>query len=132
MLGVIASELALVSDGVAVGRGLCHHIGAEHARLAAAIVDHDRLPCDLRHTLPDHARDDVVRAARRERYDQADRFRREIFGRRDCRQQHQHQQGQQPTENSHANLLGHTIPRRPDHDPFSCLGRIVSENPEVR
>ena len=64
-------------DGVAVGRGFRDHIGAEHAGLPAAIVDHDRLLGHLRHALADHARDDVVGAAGRKRHDQPDRLGRE-------------------------------------------------------
>ena len=66
-------------DGVAVGICFGDRIGAQHAGLSAAIVDQDRLPCELRHPLTDHARDDVVRAAGRERHDQPDRLSREIL-----------------------------------------------------
>ena len=40
-VGLMASAPALeIADGVAVGFGFRHRIGAEHAALAAAIVDH--------------------------------------------------------------------------------------------
>ena len=65
------------ADRVAVGCCLCDRVGAEHAALAAAIVDHDRLLDQFRHALADHARDDVVGPAGRERHDQLDRLVRE-------------------------------------------------------
>jgi cytochrome o ubiquinol oxidase subunit 1 len=59
-------------DRVAIGRGLCDHVGAIDAAGAAAIVDDDRLAQRLRHGLRENARDDVGRAARGERHDEAD------------------------------------------------------------
>ncbi len=71
----MTSALALTMPiDVAVGSGLCDRIGAEHAGLAAAILDHNRLLRDFRHALADQARDDVVGAAGWERHDQLDRF----------------------------------------------------------
>ena len=66
-------------NGVAIGRCLGEHLGAEHAALAAAIVDDHRLLGDFRHALAEHARDDVAGAAGRERHDQPDLARRKIF-----------------------------------------------------
>ena len=90
MLGLMASAPALDDpDGVAVGLCLRHRVGSEHAALAAAIVDHDRLLDQFRHALADHARDDVVGAAGRKRHDQPDRLGRKILRpARQCRQQH--------------------------------------------
>ena len=73
---------------VAIGGCLCDRIGAEHAGLAAAIVDHNRLLRDFRHALADQARDDVVGAAGRKRHDQLDRFAWEILRCRHGGQQH--------------------------------------------
>ena len=61
---------------VAVGRRLRHHVGADRAARAAAILHQHRLPHRLLHALRDDARGDVGGAARRERHDDADRFRR--------------------------------------------------------
>ena len=66
-------------DGVAVGRGLGDHVGAERAAGAAAVVDHDLLLEDFLQLLPDHAGDQVVRPAGRERHDQPDRLRRKLL-----------------------------------------------------
>ena len=68
-------------DGVAVGIGFCDRVGPQHAGLSAAIFDHDRLFGQFRHALADHARDDVVRPAGRERHDQLDRLGRKILRR---------------------------------------------------
>ena len=59
-------------DGVTVGWGLGDRVGAEHAALAAAVVDQHRLLGNLGHALSDHARDNVIGAAGRERHDQLD------------------------------------------------------------
>ena len=89
------------ADGVAVGGCLCDRIGAEHTRLTAAIVDHNRLLHDFRHALADQARDDVVRPAGWERHDQLDRFCGEILRRSKRRQQYYRQSGKQPAQQSH-------------------------------
>ena len=58
---------------VAVARRLRHHLGADDAAGAAAVVDDDLAAGDLRQLGADDARDDVDGAAGRERHDQADR-----------------------------------------------------------
>src|SRR6185503_6657935 len=75
------------ADGVAVGLGLGDHVGAEHAGLAGAVLDHDGLLEDLGHALRDHARDHVVRPARRERHDQPDGLARKALRRRQRRRE---------------------------------------------
>ena len=87
-------------DGVAIRRRLRHRIGADHAALPAAIVDHDRLFHQLRHALADHPRDDVIGPAGRERHDQFDGLCRKIL-RRGQRGQQQRKSGHQRSENSH-------------------------------
>ncbi len=104
------------ADRVTVGRRLCDGIGAEHAALAAAVFDHDRLLDQFRHALADHARDDVVGTAGWERHDQLDWLVREILRRGQCRQQQQRQSRQQPAEKSHQCLP--TVPRL-----CACWGR---------
>jgi hypothetical protein len=68
------------ADRRAVGSGFCDDVGSQHAALAGPVVDHDRLARDLGHALPDHAGDDVVGPAGRERHDQPDRLFGEIIG----------------------------------------------------
>ena len=69
------------SDGVAVRGGFCDGVGSQHPGLSAAILDDDRLFGQLRHALADHAGDDVVRPAGRERHDKLDRLVRKILRR---------------------------------------------------
>ena len=60
-------------ERVAVRGGAGDLLGADHRVGAGPVLDHDRLPPILAHALGDHAREDVGRAAGRERHDDADR-----------------------------------------------------------
>jgi len=79
MLGLMTR--ARYRDGVAIRVGFRHRVGSEYPALSAAIVDQHRLLDQFRHALPDHARDDVVRASGRKRHNQPDRLVRKILGR---------------------------------------------------
>jgi hypothetical protein len=48
-------------DGVAVGGGIDHRIGRDHAAGADPVLDHELLTEMVRQPLPEHARHDVVR-----------------------------------------------------------------------
>jgi len=58
-------------DGVAVGSRLGDRVRADRAARPAAVLDHRGLAQGLGHALRDQARDDVGRAARGERNDDA-------------------------------------------------------------
>ena len=76
---VRARERAVDQDRVAVGRRLRHHVGADRAAGAGAVLDDDilsELPADLLHH---DARDDVARTARTERHDHGDVARRPVL-----------------------------------------------------
>ncbi len=74
----IHRERAEVShhEGVAVGRRARRGFGADRAAGAGPVVDHDRLGEAFGELLPEGAREEVGRAARWKRHDQADRARR--------------------------------------------------------
>ena len=63
-----------IEERVAVGRRLRRELGADRAAGAAAVVDDDLLAEALAHLRRDAARDDVDRAAGRERHDETDGF----------------------------------------------------------
>ena len=65
---------------VAIGQGLRHQVGAEHAGRSGAIVDDDRLAEILGQLQPDNAADDVGAAPGRERHHQTDRSGRIVGG----------------------------------------------------
>ena len=64
------------AEGVAVGRRLCHGVGADHATRARAVLDHHRLAERLRELGADLARAQVAEAAGRIGHDPSQRLRR--------------------------------------------------------
>src|SRR5438105_9405581 len=60
-------------QGVPVRRLLRHVLGGDVAAGAGPVLDDDRLPEHWKQALRDQAREQVVRAARRQRYDDANR-----------------------------------------------------------
>ena len=81
---VRAGERAVDQDGVAVGRRLRHHVGADRAAGARPVLDHHGLAELLSDLLHHDARDDVARAARAERHDRRDGLGRPILRGSDC------------------------------------------------
>jgi hypothetical protein len=69
-------------ERVAVGIGFCRRLRSNHGTGARPRLDDGRLARMLRQFLPNHARQDVDRAAGRERHDDLDRLLRILVGRR--------------------------------------------------
>jgi hypothetical protein len=118
------------ADRVAVGGRLCDRIGAEHAGLAATIVDQHRLLRDFRHALADQTRDDIVRPAGRERHDQPDRFAREILRCRHSGQQHG-QSGEEHAKSLHQ-ASGHLSWPGEMSRPFHACSAAIDRDAAVR
>jgi hypothetical protein len=76
-------------DGVSIGCGLGHVLHRRNAGAAALVVDEHGLPQLLGQFVGHRARDDLRRATRRERHDEADRLARPCGLRTcECRQCH--------------------------------------------
>ena len=107
---------------VAVRLGLEHHLGADIAGCAGAVLDHDRLSPFARQPIAEHARHHVGGAAGRERHDDLDRSRRIVLRPRagqpgEHSRQHQsgagQTAGQMPTASIDAEIASsHPVPLR--------------------
>ena len=90
-------------EGVAIGRRLCHRVGAEHAARAAAVIDDHGLAEALAQPALQDARNHVRAAAGRIGHDEAHRFRRPVVRDSDARgKQSSHKEG----DLTHIVLLG--------------------------
>jgi hypothetical protein len=93
--------------GVAVGIGARHQPGADRAAGAAAVLHDDRLAELMRQRLEHDARHDVDRAARRERDDGADLFRRPGLRARETGQHRCGECGAEQAEMTAAGIFEH-------------------------
>ncbi|MNS82909.1 hypothetical protein D3C72_1166690 [compost metagenome] len=105
------------ADRVAIGRCLGHHIRADHAGRARAVLDDDRLAQALAHVVGERAGDDVGGAARGEWQDEGDRavgvgrLRGRGLG--------------EACQHEHAGLLEHSVSWSARSGRASCFGAVA-------
>jgi hypothetical protein len=97
-------------DRITVGRAFRGQFSRDIAAGASAIVDHERLTELVAQRRFHRARDDVRRAARRKRNENADRARRVLLRRRRTRSENEHEQNQKAQQPHHVLLLT-TMPK---------------------